>query len=85
MYPEFLWADQYIHQTHEDSTMVGTDQTNFKNLCLQILLKCTPWHCLFLDFFLKHFPNYLSLHYQTLFFLDDFKNFIYSNKKLASI
>ena len=22
-YPEFFWADQYVHQTHEGSTMVG--------------------------------------------------------------
>ena len=28
---------------------------------------------LFLHFFVKHFPNYLILHYKTLFFVDDFQ------------
>ena len=27
---------------------------------------------LFLDFFVKDFPNYLSFHYEKLFFVDDF-------------
>ena len=27
---------------------------------------------MFLDFFVKHFPNYLSFSYDKLFFADDF-------------
>ena len=42
--------------------MVGAEWRNF-----QILEKSTPWPCLFLDLFVKHFPNYLSLRYRKLF------------------
>ena len=28
--PDFFWADQYIHQTHEGVTMIGPEQKNFK-------------------------------------------------------
>ena len=33
--------------------------------------KMQPHPCLFLDFFVKHSPNYLSLHYETLLLGDD--------------
>ena len=36
-YPDFVWADQYTHRTHESTAMVGTERRNFQNLCLQIL------------------------------------------------
>ena len=32
------------------------------------------WIILFLDFFVKHFLNYLSLHCKKLYFVNDFKN-----------
>ena len=41
-------------------------------ICAPDTLKMHPWLCLFLDLFVKHFPNYLSLHYEKLFFVDDF-------------
>ena len=31
-YPESSWTDQYIHRTHEGTTMVGAAQVNFQNL-----------------------------------------------------
>ena len=49
------------HGTMEGATMVGTEQRNFQGLCLQILYKCTLWLWLFLNFFVKHFVNYLVL------------------------
>ena len=43
----------------------------------------TPWLCLFLVFVVKHLPNYLSLHYAKLFFVDNFlKKIIYPNENL---
>ena len=80
LYPEFFWADQYTHWTHKDTTKVGDEGRNFQNFYLQILKKYNLWLCLFLDFFVIHFPNYLSLHYEKLFFLWIFKKFIYSDK-----
>ena len=35
-------------------------------------LKTQSWPCLVLHFFVKHFPNYLSLYYKILFFVNDF-------------
>ena len=29
--------------------------------------QCTPWLCLFLDSFVKHFQNYLNFHCKNLF------------------
>ena len=46
---------------------------NFSKFVPPDTLKSTPWLCLFLDFFVKHFPNYLSFHFKKLFFVDDFK------------
>lgn len=28
-YPEFFWADQYIHETHESTTVVGAGGRGF--------------------------------------------------------
>ena len=76
-----FWADWYTHWTHKGALMVCTKWIHFQNLFLQILCKCPPWFCLFLDFFVKHFSNYLSFQYKKLFFVDDFsKEFIYLNK-----
>ena len=45
----------------------------FQNSCPQMLENCFAWPCMFLDFFVKHFTNYISLHYKISFFLDNFK------------
>ena len=51
------------HQVEKFAKFVPTDT-----------LKMHPLgSCLFLDFFVKHSPNYLTLHYKKLFFVDDFK------------
>ena len=71
-YPQCFWADRYTHRIHKGATLVDAKQRNLQNFCLQILWKWTPWLCLFLDFFVKHFPNYLSLNYEKLFFVVDF-------------
>ena len=34
--------------------------------------KGATWLCLFLDFFVKYFPNYLSLYNKNSFFVDNF-------------
>ena len=47
--------------------MVGMEQVLYQNLCLQILLKCTPRLCPFLDFCVKHSQNYLSLHSKKMY------------------
>ena len=80
-YLEYFWADQYTNQIHEAD--------KFSKFVLPNTLKMhTPWPCLFLDFFVKHFTNLLSLHYKKLFFVKKnsflwmiFKKFIYPNKK----
>ena len=62
--PKIVWADRYIYRADERTIMVGAEQGNFQNkqsLALPVL-----------DFFVKHFPNYLSLHYETPIFVDDF-------------
>ena len=38
-----------------------------------------------LRFFVKYFPNYLSLLYETLFLRMIFEKFIYPNKKFVSV
>ena len=84
-YPELFWAYQHTHRTHERAIIVGAVPS------LEIFKICTSRHsknalpdCLFLDFFVKHFPNYLSFHYEKLFFVHDFlKKLIYSNKKFV--
>ena len=46
---------------------------------------CTSWPCMFLDFLVKHFPNYLvyiTKHYYSWII---FKKFIYSNKKFVCL
>ena len=65
-YPEISWADRYTHQTQEGTTMVGAEWQIFK-ICLQMLWKCTSSLCRFLDFFVKHFPNHVSLHTKNSF------------------
>ena len=32
-YPEFFWADQYIHETHESTTMVGAGGRGIFKIC----------------------------------------------------
>ena len=74
------------------SSFVGQAGTHIEStkappwLCHQFVppntLKNALGGCLFLDFFLKHLPNYLSLHYENLF-VDDLK-IRTSNKKLQS-
>ena len=44
--PEFFWADRCIHQIHDGTTIIVVKRVNVLNLCLQMLLKCTPWPCL---------------------------------------
>ena len=82
-YPDIFWANRYTHPTHEGTTMVGAERKNLQNLCLQILKKCIPWLCLFLEFFVKHFRTYLSWRYEKPFLWMIFKNLIYSNKKFV--
>ena len=59
----------------------------FKNLCLQMVEKCTLRPCVYLNFFVKYLPNNLNLHYETLIFVDDFERthiyIWYSNKKFV--
>ena len=55
-------ADQYTHQTHAKKSKFMPPDT----------LKQVLPGCLFLDFYVKHFPNYLSLHYEKLFIVNDF-------------
>ena len=62
-----FWPDRYIHETHEGVTMTGAERRNSQNLCFQVLQKCTPWLCFFLDFFVKNFPNNLSFHYKNTY------------------
>ena len=33
-YPELFWADQYMHRTHEGTTMVSAELKNVQNLHL---------------------------------------------------
>ena len=33
-YPEFFWAEWYVHQTHKSMTMVGGEWEHFQDLCL---------------------------------------------------
>ena len=47
--------------------------------------RCTPWFCLFLDFSVKHFPNYLSLHYEKLLFRGWFSKNSYIQKRIVRL
>ena len=58
---------------------------SIQNLWLQILQKGTSWLCLFLDFFVKHFPNYLRIHYEKLFFVNVWKIHIFKLKICMAI
>ena len=49
------------HQEGNFSKFVPPDAQKMHSLTLSVL-----------RFFVKPFPNYLSLHYKTLFFVDDF-------------
>ena len=60
-----FWADWYIHWTHKGTTMLGGERNFSISLFMCSLLM---WPCLFIVFFVKHFRNYLSLHYEILLY-----------------
>ena len=65
-YPESFWEDWYLHQAHQahhDWCQVGKFSKFLPSYALKMLAPSV------LDFFGKHFPNYL--HYKTLLFMDD--------------
>ena len=65
MYPEFFRAGWYTHQTHKVTATIKICTSRYSK-------KCPSWLCLFLDFFVKYFPNYLILQYKKILFVDDF-------------
>ena len=61
-YSDFGGADQYTHQTHAKKSKFMPPDT-LKMYSLVVFSQI---------FFVKHFPNYLSLHYEKLFIVNDF-------------
>ena len=47
------------------SWLTGAEWVHFQNCASKCSKNALPGPCLFLDFFVKHFQNYLSLHYKT--------------------
>ena len=78
-------ADLYAHSTHKSATIVGAER-NISKICSSRYSKDASLALYFLDFFVKHFPNYLSLHYEKLFFVDNFeKNHILKQEKCMAV
>ena len=46
-YPEFSWAERYIHGTHKGATMVSTELLTFQNLCPRCPKNALPGPVLF--------------------------------------
>ena len=84
-FPEFFWADRCIHQIHDSTTIIVVKRVNVLNLCLQMLLKCTPLTLSTRILFVKPFPNHFSLHHETFFVDDIWKIHIFKWKKCMVI
>ena len=68
----------HIEPTKAPASLAPSRETF--NILHSNTLKCLPWLFMFLDFFVKHFPNYLSCSYKKLFFADDFLKIHIFNK-----
>ena len=66
----FWQIGTYIEFTKAPPLLVSRG-VHFQN-CDSKCSKNVLWPCWFFDFFVKHFSNYLSLHYEILFLVDDF-------------
>ena len=76
-YPEFFW-DRPVHILNQ---WLASSGEIFK-ICAARYLKMHFLALSVLRLSCKTFPNYLSLHYKTLFFMDYLKKNSYSNKNL---
>ena len=69
MYPEFFWAER-LHLGVPPPPFCHNGWQKFLKLVPPDALKCTPWLCLFLDFFVKHFSKLHKLNNETLLSMD---------------
>ena len=67
-YPEFFWADQYIHRKYGGYHNGRCRKGKIYKICASKCSKNALPGRLFLAFFVKYSPNYWSVHYETPFF-----------------